>query len=87
MRSGDLVAGIGWSRGVASLNHSATRSINTVMSTLTYEEIARLSPPERLALIGDLWDSLSDADLPVARRSGPSSNAAWRASSAIAPTA
>jgi putative addiction module component (TIGR02574 family) len=36
------------------------------MSTLTLEEIARLSPPERLALIGDLWDSLSDAELPVA---------------------
>jgi putative addiction module component (TIGR02574 family) len=37
-----------------------------VMSTLTFEEIARLSPPERLALIGDLWDSLGDAELPVA---------------------
>jgi putative addiction module component (TIGR02574 family) len=36
------------------------------MSTLTYEEIACLSPPERLALIGDLWDSLSDTELPVA---------------------
>lgn len=30
-----------------------------------FEEIARLNPPERLALIGDLWDSLSDAELPV----------------------
>jgi putative addiction module component (TIGR02574 family) len=36
------------------------------MNTLTSEEIARLSPPERLALIGDLWDSLTDAELPVA---------------------
>ena len=36
------------------------------MRTLTFEEIARLSPPERLALIGDLWDSLSDDELPVA---------------------
>jgi putative addiction module component (TIGR02574 family) len=35
------------------------------MNTLTSEEIARLSPPERLALIGDLWDSLTDAELPV----------------------
>lgn len=35
------------------------------MSTLTLEEISRLSPPERLALIGDLWDSLSDAELPA----------------------
>ena len=51
---------------VVSLNRSAAWSANTVMSTLTFEEIARLSPPERLALIGDLWDSLSDAELPVA---------------------
>ena len=36
------------------------------MSMLTYEEIARLSPPERLALIGDLWNSLSDAEVPIA---------------------
>ena len=36
------------------------------MNTLTFAEIARLSPPERLALIGDLWDSLSDAELPIA---------------------
>lgn len=35
------------------------------MPILTHEEIARLSPPERLALIGDLWDSISDAALPV----------------------
>jgi putative addiction module component (TIGR02574 family) len=33
------------------------------MTTLTREEIALLTPPERLALIGDLWDSLLDADL------------------------
>ncbi len=31
------------------------------MSTLTQEDIVRLSPPERLALISALWDSLSDA--------------------------
>ena len=29
---------------------------------LTREEITRLSPPERLALISALWDSLSDAE-------------------------
>jgi putative addiction module component (TIGR02574 family) len=51
---------------VVSLNRLAAWSTNTVMSMLTYEEIARLSPPERLALIGDLWDSLSDAELPLA---------------------
>lgn len=35
------------------------------MQTLTREEIARLSPPERLTLIGDLWDSMTDSELPV----------------------
>ena len=33
------------------------------MTTLTLDEITRLTPPERLALIGDLWDSMADADL------------------------
>ncbi len=35
------------------------------MTTLTRDEIAKLTPPERLALIGDLWDSIADTDLPV----------------------
>jgi putative addiction module component (TIGR02574 family) len=35
------------------------------MTTLTHDEITRLSPPERLALIGDLWDSIDDAELPT----------------------
>lgn len=35
------------------------------MPTLTRDEITKLSPPERLALIGDLWDSIADADLPT----------------------
>ena len=30
---------------------------------LTPDEITRLSPPERLALIGELWDSLGGAQL------------------------
>ncbi len=34
------------------------------MSILTAKEITRLSPPERLALIGELWDSLAGVDLP-----------------------
>ena len=40
------------------------------MTTLTRDEIARLTPPERLALIGDLWDSITDAELstPPAQR-------------------
>jgi putative addiction module component (TIGR02574 family) len=35
------------------------------MTALTRDDITRLSPPERLALIGELWDSLSDADTPL----------------------
>lgn len=35
------------------------------MPTLTRDEIIKLSPPERLALIGDLWDSIADAELPT----------------------
>jgi putative addiction module component (TIGR02574 family) len=32
---------------------------------LTPDEISRLSPAERLSLIGQLWDSLADEDVPV----------------------
>jgi putative addiction module component (TIGR02574 family) len=35
------------------------------MPSLTRDEISRLSAPERLALIGDIWDSFSDAELPT----------------------
>jgi putative addiction module component (TIGR02574 family) len=35
------------------------------MPALTPDQITRLSPPERLALIGDLWDSMGDADVPL----------------------
>jgi putative addiction module component (TIGR02574 family) len=35
------------------------------MPTLTPDQITRLSPPERLTLIGDLWDSMDDADVPL----------------------
>ena len=40
------------------------------MTTLTHDEIIKLSPPERLTLISDLWDSITDADLltPPAQR-------------------
>ena len=34
------------------------------MSILTAKEITHLSPLERLALIGELWDSLAGVDLP-----------------------
>jgi putative addiction module component (TIGR02574 family) len=35
------------------------------MERLDSDERARLSPEERLALIGQLWDSLSDTDVPL----------------------
>ncbi len=35
------------------------------MLTLTHDEITRLTPAERLTLIGELWDSLDPADVPV----------------------
>jgi putative addiction module component (TIGR02574 family) len=35
------------------------------MEALTHDEIARLSPPERLALIAQLWDSLEHDHVPL----------------------
>ena len=35
------------------------------MQNLDSDQLARLSPEERLALIGQLWDSLRDADVPL----------------------
>jgi len=35
------------------------------MESLSPDEIVRLSPPERLALIAQLWDSLENDDLPL----------------------
>jgi putative addiction module component (TIGR02574 family) len=35
------------------------------MPKLKSDELARLSPEERLALIGQLWDSLGDDDVPL----------------------
>ena len=35
------------------------------MQTLTHDELVRLTPPERLALISQLWDSLDDYNLPL----------------------
>lgn len=35
------------------------------MELLTHDEVARLTPPERLALISQLWDSLEDEQLPL----------------------
>ena len=35
------------------------------MPTLTKSDIAELSAPERLSLIAELWDSLSDEQTPL----------------------
>jgi putative addiction module component (TIGR02574 family) len=35
------------------------------MELLTQDELVRLTPPERLALISQLWDSLEDDQLPL----------------------
>jgi putative addiction module component (TIGR02574 family) len=35
------------------------------MDALTPDEIVRLTPPERLALIAQLWDSLENEQLPL----------------------
>jgi putative addiction module component (TIGR02574 family) len=35
------------------------------MELLAHDELARLTPPERLALISQLWDSLEDDQLPL----------------------
>ena len=35
------------------------------MEVLTSDEIFRLTPPERLALIAQLWDSLEHEQLPL----------------------
>ncbi len=35
------------------------------MDLLTHDELVRLTPPERLALISQLWDSLEDGQLPL----------------------
>lgn len=35
------------------------------MERLTRDELARMTPPERLALISQLWDSLQDDQVPL----------------------
>ncbi|MBS1821633.1 MAG: addiction module protein [Acidobacteria bacterium] len=35
------------------------------MELLTRDELSRLTPPERLALISQLWDSLEEEQLPI----------------------
>jgi len=35
------------------------------MDILTHDELVRLTPPERLTLISQLWDSLEENQLPL----------------------
>jgi putative addiction module component (TIGR02574 family) len=35
------------------------------MDVLSKDEMARLTPPERLALIAQLWESLDESQLPL----------------------
>ena len=35
------------------------------MMTLNHDDIEKLNPPERLALIAELWDSITDAEVPM----------------------
>lgn len=44
---------------------SQIAAILIAMELLTPDEIVRLSPPERLALIAQLWDSLEHEQLPL----------------------
>jgi putative addiction module component (TIGR02574 family) len=46
------------------------------MELLTPDEIVRLSPPERIALIAQLWDSLDNDHVPLTGRRRRSLNAA-----------
>jgi putative addiction module component (TIGR02574 family) len=64
---GILVRGLAAENAIdlRTLSLSVVLGILLDMSTLTSEDIARLSPSERLALIGDLWNSLSDAQSPA----------------------
>ncbi|MGO9255329.1 MAG: hypothetical protein ACLQU1_03365 [Bryobacteraceae bacterium] len=57
------------------------------MELLTPDEIARLTPPEGLALIAQLWDSLEHEQLPLTSAQEPSLSAASLRSTKIAATA
>lgn len=35
------------------------------MASLSHDELERLTPPERLALIAQLWDSLENTQVPL----------------------
>jgi putative addiction module component (TIGR02574 family) len=51
--------------GFGGIAMPAVVAYSQAMEFLTDEEIVRLSPPERLALIAQLWDSLEHDHLPL----------------------
>jgi len=40
------------------------------MEILNHDELVRLTPPERIALISQLWDSLEEDQLPLTAAQG-----------------
>ena len=58
-RWGDL----GW--GTVPIAFTRVVSYAQCMELLTHDELVRLTPPERLTLISQLWDSLEDNHLPL----------------------
>jgi putative addiction module component (TIGR02574 family) len=48
-----------------NLEAAISHAYSFPMPILTSGEISRQSAPERLALIGELWDSLGDAEMPT----------------------
>ena len=48
------------------------------MELLTLDEIGRLTPPERLSLIAQLWASLEQDQLPVTRERAAEFDHRWR---------
>ena len=55
-----------WTRNVRPPLHChVVVAYSQAMELLTPAEIVRLSPPERIALIAQLWDSLDDDQLPM----------------------
>ncbi len=48
-----------------SLRAEALKNYLQGMELLSHSELSRLSAPERLALISQLWDSLDDEEMPL----------------------
>ena len=87
----DIDRGLAWPAGNLLRN---LKSCGTVMSMNSWvkEDILRLSIPERIRLVEDIWDSIADApeELPLsaaqtaeldrrldAHRKGPDEGASW----------